>query len=81
MGQEAHRELVDDQWPDLILGVTADRRSATHDEVRFVQHLTPGFLDRDLSREEGRDREADQKSADHDQIEFRPEAHGTHPLS
>ena len=79
MGQEAHGELVDDERPDLVLGVAADRRAAAHDERRLVQHLAPGFLDRDLPGEEGCDGQPDQESADHDQIEFRPEAHGITP--
>ena len=79
MRQKAHRELVDDERPDLVRGIAADSRAAAHDERGLVQHLALGFLDRDFPREEGRGGQADQKRSDHDQIEFRPEAHGITP--
>ena len=75
MWQEAHRHLVADQRPDLLLGVAADGGSAAHDEIGLVQHLPLGFFSRDFPGEERRRRQADQEGRDHHQVEFCPQTH------
>ncbi len=82
MGQEPYRELVDDQRPDLILGVAADRRAAAHDEFRFVQHLAPASSIVISRARKVADRETDQESATMTRLNFvrRPSTCTLYPM-